>query len=57
MAIVAEFEFKNGTSSINDECFAHKTGEEQEAEREYARSIARRIQMKKIMRELGIKQE
>lgn len=57
MAIVAEFEFENGTSSINDECFVHKTKEEQEAEREYARSIARRIQMKKMMRELGIKEE
>lgn len=57
MAIVAEFEFENGTSSVNDECFVHKTEEEQEAEREYARSIARQIQMKKIMRELGIKEE
>ena len=57
MAIVAEFEFQNGTSSVNDECFVHKTGEEQEAEREYARSIARRKKKKKIMRELGIKQE
>nr|WP_297280291.1 hypothetical protein [uncultured Butyricicoccus sp.] len=51
MAIVAEFEFENGTSSINDECFAHKTKAEQEAEREYARSIARRIITNKLMRE------
>ena len=52
MAIVAEYKFKQGTESINDACFAHKSAEEMAADRDRALTIARRIHTAYIMRQM-----
>lgn len=59
MAIVAEYKFKQGTASINDACFAHKSPEEMAADRDRALTIARRIHTAYIMRQtqMGESQE
>ena len=52
MEIVAEHKFKQGTASINDACFAHKSPEKMAADCDRALTIARRIHTAHIMRQM-----